>query len=1145
MKVPTSGEPARKVTPVAQSFFGKAPGMLADRDERSAVGSETFIPMAADFGSGRGDDILKPSSVESTEQEEGADAVLEGYAEQNTLASEDGGQVDADSQVQRRSLAASGSSGHRLSSGAFFPSVQPKLTIGRPDDPLEREADLMAERVTGAGRPTGPQNLGQGGVVRHSVQRLSASDGEASVQSSSVAEGAGPGGSMSSRIRSPGGGRPLGDSVRNEMEGAFGADFSSVRIHDSSQDRTDADHLGAIAFTHKEGIWFGSHGSADDRRLMAHELTHVLQQRGERGPIHGAEPSGEDSGHDMPTVGGADLANPGGLSDHEWLSDDPPSVQAAWYNVSIPFTDYEFDPSIRGLKTAAGLVKDTAVESSNWLKDQVVDGFHWIVDKIGQLVSEGLAWLERRFAEIKSFAKSSFKSVRNSLSSLLGAITAPAGLVMSAFRTLDAGSLGSAWEALKTGVGMVSKGMTNTIRGVLKVGTDLWDSASAYVSELFGNVRALMGSWVFDQLPGFLKNKARSLFKKVRDLWRTIRDFAVGMLRRLKEFAAGVLRSIKAFASRVLGFALAPVLEAVEAISSAWRFVKEVSADPEGFVRPMVEKLAAKLNREVPDRAVQLGVEKLQENFKSDSSGGLVIQRQATSTKPERTTASPGEVLEGFTSAITQAWKQLDVASMLMTTLTQMFWPPATIRAIGHEFYELWNTDWANAANSLFVPRNILDDFVGFFHDLWSNLLVLLDFPLALWRRLNNILMLLVGYVTIILIIAGAVVGGTLGAAAGGVGAIPGALAGAGIGLEIASSIGLGLLASYLAAEGVTVVKSLLDLFTARQTRLEKGRDYVQIAGSLIGMATAIVLVAVLWFLSSLIGLIVRNIKGAKVKPPPESAKSAEPAVEAGRSGQSRSKPSAKDTQPVRAVEGKPNTFEVLDVSALKATKPSRIQGPQNSSFLHWKLYVELPNGKQAVFCEVNLRFRGSPDLNLHPKTATVPGAAEPVHLMGKGFKWTTESLKLVVESYRAKFGHPPKNMGGFLAKSNLANFQNTFARIRAERPGLPTRTIGELAIREISFGKQRIQLGYKFFRVSVLRYGRVKLKDGTTQVVPTEVRVEVGRTPIQPSQTPPSKPPGIPDNPADDGGDEKIQRVERSDELDRPFEQHSSIATR
>ena len=60
----------------------------------------------------------------------------------------------------------------------------------------------------------------------------------------------------------------------------------------------------------------------------------------------------------------------------------------------------------------------------------------------------------------------------------------------------------------------------------------------------------------------------------------------------------------------------------------------------------------------------------------------------------------------------------------------------------------------------------------GFFHDLWSNILILLDFPLALWRRLNTVLMLLMGYVTIILVIVGAV-GGAI------VGNVPGAIAGA------------------------------------------------------------------------------------------------------------------------------------------------------------------------------------------------------------------------------------------------------------------------------------------------------------------------------------------------------------------------------
>jgi len=57
---------------------------------------------------------------------------------------------------------------------------------------------------------------------------------------------------------------------------------------------------------------------------------------------------------------------------------------------------------------------------------------------------------------------------------------------------------------------------------------------------------------------------------------------------------------------------------------------------------------------------------------------------------------------------------------MLLDQHRQHVWPPATILAIGHDFFQLWNTDWANAADSLFAPRAPWDDFWGF----WADVLV-------------------------------------------------------------------------------------------------------------------------------------------------------------------------------------------------------------------------------------------------------------------------------------------------------------------------------------------------------------------------------------------------------------------------------------
>ncbi len=101
---------------------------------------------------------------------------------------------------------------------------------------------------------------------------------------------------VSQAVAQPGAGRPLQSSVRQFMEPRFGVDFSDVRIHDGPQDRSAADRIGARAFTHREHIWLGKGESVDNRRLLAHELTHVVQQtqRKQYGQTQRMEVEGED-----------------------------------------------------------------------------------------------------------------------------------------------------------------------------------------------------------------------------------------------------------------------------------------------------------------------------------------------------------------------------------------------------------------------------------------------------------------------------------------------------------------------------------------------------------------------------------------------------------------------------------------------------------------------------------------------------------------------------------------------------------------------------------------------------------------------------------------------------------------------------------
>ncbi len=79
-------------------------------------------------------------------------------------------------------------------------------------------------------------------------------------------------------------GQPLAESARRTLEPGFGQDFSGVRVHDDSRAAESASAVSALAYTVGNHIVFGagqySPGTNDGNRLLAHELTHTIQQTG-------------------------------------------------------------------------------------------------------------------------------------------------------------------------------------------------------------------------------------------------------------------------------------------------------------------------------------------------------------------------------------------------------------------------------------------------------------------------------------------------------------------------------------------------------------------------------------------------------------------------------------------------------------------------------------------------------------------------------------------------------------------------------------------------------------------------------------------------------------------------------------------------
>ncbi|ASU33918.1 eCIS core domain-containing protein [Mucilaginibacter xinganensis] len=170
-------------------------------------------------------------------------------------------------------------------------AVQLKLSVGAANDPLEHEADAIAEKVMRMPDTSFIQRKAGcscGGVDDERVHlKPLASDVTPFIQAKG--EGAGTvSDAVSGKIKSSmGGGGQMQADTRSFMESRFGADFGNVKIHNNDEAAQLNRSLNAKAFTVSNNIYFnsGQYQPETDsgKHLLAHELTHVIQQNGPEG----------------------------------------------------------------------------------------------------------------------------------------------------------------------------------------------------------------------------------------------------------------------------------------------------------------------------------------------------------------------------------------------------------------------------------------------------------------------------------------------------------------------------------------------------------------------------------------------------------------------------------------------------------------------------------------------------------------------------------------------------------------------------------------------------------------------------------------------------------------------------------------------
>jgi hypothetical protein len=164
-------------------------------------------------------------------------------------------------------------------------AIQTKLAINKPGNEYEQEADRISEQVMRMPEPQLQRACACGGACpecqteqpEHGHERLQTKrDGEQTEVPPIVHE----------VLRSPG--QPIDSTIRAFMEPRFGHDFSQVRVHTDESAETSARMINAHAYAVGNDIVFGlgrfDSSATEGRRLLAHELTHVVQQTAGHAP---------------------------------------------------------------------------------------------------------------------------------------------------------------------------------------------------------------------------------------------------------------------------------------------------------------------------------------------------------------------------------------------------------------------------------------------------------------------------------------------------------------------------------------------------------------------------------------------------------------------------------------------------------------------------------------------------------------------------------------------------------------------------------------------------------------------------------------------------------------------------------------------
>ena len=282
--------------------------------------------------------------------------------------------------------------------------IQTKLKVGSVDDPLEDEADRVVEQVM---RMPSPESALTSAAPQVSRKCAECEEEVKLYKKGATAEAAV--GEAPARVhevlRSPG--QPLDPATRGFMEPRFGRDFSGVRVHTNSAAAQSARDVNAQAYTVGHNVVFGSGqfapGTNEGQKLLAHELTYVVQQKGLGNVIQKKDDKADTAStgdktktakipdEDLNTLAAivATEANPGQEDDIEWAYINIYAKDKDSLNESTPyrtkadtykFNRYLLDDTYKDDKLKTYYLKNECRTLKGSKNDKVCDDLKTIAD---------------------------------------------------------------------------------------------------------------------------------------------------------------------------------------------------------------------------------------------------------------------------------------------------------------------------------------------------------------------------------------------------------------------------------------------------------------------------------------------------------------------------------------------------------------------------------------------------------------------------------------------------------------------------------------------------------------------------------------------------------------------------------------------